>query len=816
LTPSLLDQDGNLPLADADQNADETLDASPDQPYGKDNRDLPEQLKQAIIAATKEAQQQEKYLRRQEILQDAQNRFYDMGIQHIYQGGDFCYNQASPGGTYAGPGGTEAFGEYIDDYDIFHPFALIQQAKLSENMPGIDFQPVNPNDEDDVEAANAAEGFRHDFDRNNDVKEIQKAIIYHLQMGGRAVMWTRTEDADELYDDKGPTRNVVSSIYGTIEAKVPIFANKQKDFWHCILYDDPDIKTAKAKYHWIADKLAAGRVCLAEEAYERIARLGILQGAQGSRYGFRIGDSIAHLISRGHVWLRLEAFESMKDPFNDPDGNVETVTDDDGTVRPMNVKEKLAEVFPNGVHACIVGDEYAQSWNQSMDDCIEVGHAFIGKGQSRMPVMKPMVVVQDRFNSSMNYIAETNDYCVPSTWLACDVTEYAAIKKQRASPGAFRNLKQLPPGVTSIANAIYHEPGTPLPDSFQKYLEFLYAALPQFQLNVPPSIWGEAMKDQKTSSGYQLAASQAMGILGVFWQTETKMLAKMYYHNCLAIKNGAEYPDKITIPMGGKNTVIQKSSLSKGNFRAFPDTESGFPETTAAKRNTLTNIVTQLAQSPLAAQIFGSPDNVAFMLRENGLTELVIPEAESRDKQEREIGELLANSPRLASPLMQLLQEGADIPTIQRAAKAALAQMQQSQQIDHAAQTIAAAAQQQPPPPMPAPIDPATIARSSVPVWESDYHVWEAKKCRDWLSSDEMNTELTIGRPSPDPADGGANKPNIAGILNVILHMKEHDAYAAMEAPPVSGPLPAPNMGKIAQPQLAAPPPAPGAQQVGV
>jgi hypothetical protein len=276
----------------------------------------------------------------------------------------------------------------------------------------------------------------------------------------------------------------------------------------------------------------------------------------------------------------------------------------------------------------------------------------------------------------------------------------------------------------------------------------------------------------------------------------------MYYHNCLAVMNDPDYPEQITIPtQGGKNMVVRKESLTKGDFRAYPDSESGFPETTAAKRGTLTTVTTQLAESPLAAQIFGSPDNVAFMLREYGLSELTIPEAESREKQLREIETLLGQSPILAPPLVQMLAQGAGVPAIMTAIKTLAAQgaaMAQEAMVAHAAATIAAQASGQAPPPTPAPFDPSTIARSSVPVWESDYHVWEAKKCRDWLSSDERNTEETIG--SPDPELNGENKPNIAGILNVLLHMKEHDAAALLENPPISGPLPAPNMAPAPPP----------------
>lgn len=794
MTPSLIEEP-DIQSDDTPQENPEPLPVN----WGKNNRDAPDQIKNAILQAFGEAQGQEQYVRRQEIMQDAEHRFYDMGIQHIYQNpaGD-GWNMASPGGTYTCQGVTETFGEYIDDYDIFHPFALIQQAKLSENMPGIDFQPVDPNEPDDIAAATAAEGMRHDFDRNNDIKDIQREIIYHLQMGGRAVMWTRTDDSPEKYGTtKGgqPRRTGTATLYGCIEAKVPIFAKKKKDFWYTILYDDPDIKSAKQDYPWIAEKLSAGQVCLKENAYERIVRLGIIQGSQGSRNGFRIGDSIAHLISRGHGWLRLSAFESMKDPYVDPENGPEMTMGDDGEERAKLVKEKIAEVYPDGIHVCIVGQQYAESFNQSMDDCIGVAHSFIGKGQSRMPVMKPMVVVQDRFNTSMNMTAETNDYCVPSTWVSCDAMEFAAIKKQKSQPGAFRNLKNLPANVTSVANAIYSEPGKDIPASFREYIEMLYTSLPQFQLSLPPSAWGQAMTDQKTAAGYQLAASQAMGIQGAFWQVETHMLASMYYHNCLAIMNDPDYPDEVTVPgQGGGNMVVRKEALTKGNFRAFPDSESGFPETTAAKRNTLTNVVTQLAATPLGAQVMGSPDNVAFLVREWGVSELVIPEAVSRDKQLRELETLLAGSPRLSAEMVQLLQEGADVPTMMDQIKAAIAQGQalvQEQMVAQGAQMVAAQATGTAAPPPPQPFDPATVARSSVPVWESDYHVWEAKKCRDWLSSDDRNKEETIGRPSPETNE---NVPNVAGILNVVLHMKEHDMYAAMQAPPMSGPLPAPNI----------------------
>ena len=86
----------------------------------------------------------------------------------------------------------------------------------------------------------------------------------------------------------------------------------------------------------------------------------------------------------------------------------------------------------------------------------------------------------------------------------------------------------------------------------------------------------------------------------------------------------------------------------------------------------------------------------------------------------------------------------------------------------------------------------------------SDLHPDEARKCQDWLSGSERFREETIG------SDG---KPNLAGVLNVFLHWREHVAAGAPAMPP-AGPLKP--VGAPSQvPGAAAPPAAaPGIAQV--
>jgi hypothetical protein len=766
--------------------------------YGINFRDLPDKLKQAFLDAAKKAQGQEKYIRRQEVLQDAEHRFYDMGIQHIYCRNN-QYQIAQPGVTVNVGGEELNYGTYIDDYNILTAFLLIQRAKLTQNLPQIDFQPSNPNEPDDMEAANAAEGIKIDFDRNSDMRALADQFFYHLQMGGRAAIWTSIEDDPEKFSSSHrgtPHRTAKPMIYGCLEHKVPILAaNGVKDYPYFIAYDDIDINMAKEQYPWVAKKLSAG-VCLAENEWERIARLGILQGAKGSRYQLNIGDSISHLGTRGHIWLRLASFNDARDIWDEGG----TVPDEEtGGQRQMQVRDKIAELFPDGVHFCAVGQEYVEAWDASMDECITVGHAYTGKGQSRQPIAKPMIVVQDGFNDACNMTKETIDYGAGSTFVACDEEDYDAIEKQESSPGAFHKLKQLLNG-QDVRQMLWAQPSLEIPKTLGEFKDFLYQALPQFQLSVPPSIWGEALKGNDTASGYQLASLAAMGILGSFYKALATCSADMYYHAVLAVNKAANFPEEIVVERDGMNISVRKESLGKGKFSAYPDLEGGFPETTQAKRQNTERVIGLLVQtqSPVVAQLWQSPDNVAWLLREEGLTDLVLDEAVARDKQTREIEELLKGSPRMGPQLVGMLNgttngpDGApDIADILQVIDQMRGALGKQAMIQDAAAQLSG--QPAPPPP-----DPMTVARSSVRVWPTDYHQWHAKKCRDWLNGDDCHAEMTIG---------SNGVPNKAGVLNVILHLQEHLVFAAKEAPPPPAPLPRPvPLPPTGQPQAPAVP----------
>lgn len=787
------------PLAPDEETVPEPETASP---YGARNEQLPDQLKKAIAAAIKVSQQEERYLRRLEVLHDRRNRFYERGHQHIYEGKDDCFVLAIPGASFwnADENCEEEWGDYIDDYPIFHGFVWIIQSVLTQNGPGIDFQPINPSISEDNQAAETAEGLRRHFDRINDVKKIMRDIVRMFCLSGRVVQWVKTEENAARWgrnDDGSPKKNQTAEIFGCLETKVPIMIRDQCSFPYLIIYKDLDVRNARQDHSHIAKKIKPNEVGLDENNYERFARLGVLQGARSQ---FQAGEAISHMVTELHAWLRPSCWsgEEFDEPFHeagDEDVN------EDGTV--PTVRDMLAKIFADkqgtftGLHACYVGQTYSWAVPESMDDCLSTEQPFSGDGQFAMAVMDPAVVAQDRFNTLMNYIAETFDFGAPSTWVAADKVDYDSYVDQTAQPYGIRQLKKFMNGTTAAEDNFYREPNPEIPATLNAVIQFLMGEFLQFVLACPPAMWGESTADTKTASGLAQSRNQALGRMGIIWAVLQKMCAKLYYQAALAASNDPDTPEEIIVPVnGGQNVTVRIERLRKGHFMATPDEDSGFPDSTAAKRATLLNVVQLVAQFPPAAQqFFAAPANWKELLKLFGISEMVIPEAESHDKQVEEIEELLNGVPIEPTP-----------------EEVAQAQMEHEQQAQMAAQAATVAQSQGlPGPPPPAPFDPASLIRSSVPIQPWDFDQWEMQACDDYLNSDAARIELKIGRADPQT---GQLAPNVRGIQNVWLHRQEHAKAAAMKMPPVPPvPIVAPKGGGPSKPAGA--PPLPASQPGG-
>lgn len=712
--------------------------------YGDENVDLPKELQQALLCLLQEAQRQDLYQRRIEVMRDRRNRFYERGIQHVYenfQTGVFV--QASPGAVISdpqSPGSELQCPNYVEDYNIFARALQIIIAKLTENPPGVDFQPDSGNNAVDLQASEAAEAYRLLYDRRNDTKDLLTAIVRMFGLSGRTIAWTRTMADAQRWgtDETGQPRKVqTTTIYGTLEAKVPIMAKDMQGWPYCVITEDPHLFIAKMEHPVFADKITEeGDDGVSDTQFERLARIGALQGQSGA---FQLTDTYNWYAERKYVFFRPAMFmsKSLDSQYPDP-AHLEEL-DEEGNPKPWTLRDALREAFPDGCQSTFIGHQYVGSRNVTMEDELCVDFPYAGDGMSRMAFMDPAIVIQDDFNDDQNNYHEVKVTGWPSTWLNEDVTDLAAINDQDAAPYAFRALKTRPPRETKMGDQFFREPNPDIPASFQQHTEWMVGYLLQFILAIPSAVQGAGMPDQKTASGYNAAIQQAMGQLGVIWGAVQRMMSRIYRQAALAAAKCSEENQEIVIPSPKGSVTLRMSDLGKGHFLAHPDEDSGYPESTAQKRGTLSGILEMALKDPIIGQaLLQSPDTWDFIFRTFGISEIKIPEAVVRRKQLAEIELLLMQGPIGPSP---------------EEMEAAIAQ--------HVTATAASAQSGLAGPPPP---DPAAMQTSSVPVQELDYHEWEFEECREFLSDyPKVQQQLNAG--------------NQAGIENVRLHAMEHQKY---------------------------------------
>lgn len=781
LDESKLPNDGAQSVEDHPEQIDE-----PNEPpnYGERNCYLPEQLKNALKVALESLGTKELYDRRRETMRDARNRYYRRGLQHIYENSQTGMYTAGVAGEAitVGNGLSIECPQYIGDYNIIRPTELIIESVLTQNPPGIDFRPKTQSTED-LEAANTAEIYREFFDRSNDSKGIQLKIVQIMCESGRTIISVETEANAQLWglNDEGEAKqNETAHVWGTLESQVfPITAKSQNDLDAVILYNDPTINSAKLQYPHLLNadgesKIKGDVSGICEDAYKRLARLGILQGTRRYR---QIGDALTHLTVRANCYLRPCNFLDKKfdDPYElfggdeengIPEDKPEQNETEDG--KPFTVRDKLNQLFPQGVHCVFLGKTYAESWAESMDDGLTIGFPYEGDGMAREAIMDDAIVIQDFFNDIMNSLREAQDTGWPRTYISAEDEEFDAIQDQRSEPYAFA-LKKARAGQPLEAD-FFREPDLVLPASLVELMQYLAGPFLQFVLGTPPALFGASMEDQKTASGYAQAKNQAMGVKGIPWASIQQVMARMYYLAALKASKNPDHAEQILVPVKGETQVLKLERLSKGNFGAFPDEDSSFPESTSAKRVLLQQLMTVAMQNPtISAQLLGDVYNWEIICQIFGFKELQLMEAEAGKKQMREIEELLQASPIPPSP-----------EEVQ-----AFAQQQQMALQQHAAQALVAQQQGLPEPPAPQPpkmIDfgegqqyPEDLLKPSIEVEDLDFHQWEGPCGQDWLSTEACWREINVGRPGPD----GTPMPNVLGVENVKLHVKEHLMRAA-------------------------------------
>jgi hypothetical protein len=495
----------------------------------------------------------------------------------------------------------------------------------------------------------------------------------------------------------------VISVVGGLELNTPVWANEMHEYPYLQWSMEVHRAKLKASYPHAADKIQMGGPQSADEVYARSTRVAISQGLPTTHPG----DALFNLITFSRTWIRPWSFYAIED---------------------KSVREALLALFPDGCYVAYAGDTYCESRNESMDDRWRVMHALPGDGQNRPSVGDSLVQIQERYNTLSNIQAETYEYGIPPIYADPQVLDFDALANQTAEPAAHYPARAR--AGQPLSAGFFQPAPAQVPPDLVRHQQELMGPVAQFLTGLFPAVFGGEMESVKTASGYAMARDQALGRLGLVWRR-----LKTFYADVMLLsvdcfrKNRPEDAEIPVLGPGGEfeSRWIRLADL-KGNIQAHPESDETFPRLKSQQRA----VVQQLMASsdPMIQQALADPSNIGFVKGVLGLSDLVVPGEDSRNKQLREIDLLLVGQ---ASSL-----SGVEVHNAEQSAAAG-----------DVAHRGGRATGWKP-----------VLLEPSVPIdLLFDNHVVELEECRRWANSD---------------AGQIARIENPAGFANVRAHAEAH------------------------------------------
>jgi hypothetical protein len=415
-----------------------------------------------------------------------------------------------------------------------------------------------------------------------------------------------------------PNGQEVITIVGGLELKTPPWANEMHEYPYLQWNLEVHQARLRAAYPHAADKIGSP-VAPGAQQYERLARLSQSQGGPLTEGG----DFNISLITFQRTWLRPWAFFALED---------------------KSLRDELLQMFPDGAYVAFAGDAYCESRNENMDDHWRVLHALPGDGSSGRPALgDALISVQERFNTLSNLQMETYEYGIPPIYADSEVLDFDSLQNQTAEPGSHYPARAKP-GQSLAAGFFQPEPAE-VPGDLAEHAANLMGPIAQFLTGAFPALFGGAMSNNDTASGYAMARDQAMGRIGLVWRR-----MKFFHADIMLLAVDCfrrNRPNDVEVTLLGAGAAFESQWIRladlKGNLFSYPETDEQYPTLWSQQRAVLMQLIAN--PDPQIQAVLAHPENMALVKRLIGLEEFVIPDEESRTKQYREIAQLVAELP---------------------------------------------------------------------------------------------------------------------------------------------------------------------------
>jgi broad specificity phosphatase PhoE len=416
-----------------------------------------------------------------------------------------------------------------------------------------------------------------------------------------------------------PRGQEIVSVYGKLESKVTINAKDINDMPVVQVSQEFDVSTLKARYPKFADEIMPGPSGAGELEMDRIARINIMIALEAS---YVTGDSLTLDATEQKTWMRPSWFMNAKD---------------------KEAREELLTSFPDGALVIYAGDCQVLARNEKMDDHVGVWNAFPGSGQNRMALCSKLMSVQRKLNNWMELLDLYFRNTVPAKHMNAEVYNVEALRSQPTIPGAIIpfTLAKVPPQHVK-EDLVFIEPTPTHQPTMPEFIKFFVVELPQLLSHAMPSLFG-AESNQDTAMGQAMQRDQALETMGTPWHAIQQATCR-YFRQAVQLAARCRTNAVIGTTRTGEAVRIELSELA-GNVLCFPEQDANFPESWNQRQTRYQMLILDAAANPFITKLLTTPANLKMARDMSGLFQLRIPEAESYEKQQGELEELLKTGP---------------------------------------------------------------------------------------------------------------------------------------------------------------------------
>jgi hypothetical protein len=311
-----------------------------------------------------------------------------------------------------------------------------------------------------------------------------------------------------------------------------------------------------------------------------------------------------------------------------------------------DLRKRLLARFPNGVKVTWADDQFCEARPEPMDKVWRICHALPGRSQIREPILGSLIPVQEVVNDLFNIIRDIIEYTIPATFInkrVLDVRSWA--RSQVIAGGAYPVVDTGRP----VSDAFFQtEPGR-LPEFATVLFEKLWTEVAQFLTGAFPAAFGGETAGNPTAEGREIQRQGALGRVNLFLQALQEHRAE-----CAGlivedfVNNSTEPLSFLDENEGGEMSMSSASveDFAIGKFRAQFEVVSEFPSTWA-QRQALT---LQMFQIPALQAWVGLLKNASKVRSVLG-SELDVPRLASYKREFRLINKILIEAPQPGPPV---------------------------------------------------------------------------------------------------------------------------------------------------------------------